>query len=266
MQVLAVCNQKGGVGKTTTAAQAARAARLLGARVLVVDLDPQGNITSAIAEQDIPEDQAGIADVLSARTSETLTDVIVPTVWEGVELAPTAAESEALGVVRDELVVTGAGRENRLRDALNTVGERYDLVLIDCPPSLDQLTINALTAADTVLVVTHAKLFSANGLARLLSTIDTVRSYYNSALRVGGVLINQYEETTVAGRTWSDAIHAAADDRAVPILTPPIPKRQSLSDATEAGQGIDQWRSTDAAQLAGIYRQHLQTLMEGQRP
>lgn len=263
MHVMAVCNQKGGVGKTTTTAQVARAARLLGVRVLVVDLDPQGNITSAIAEQEIPEDQAGIADVLSARAGEALTEVIVPTVWEGVELAPTAAESEALGVVRDELVLAGAGRENRLSDALATVQDHYELALIDCPPSLDQLTINGLTAADVVLVVTHAKLFSTNGLARLLGTIDTVRNYYNPALRVGGILINQYEEATVAARTWSETIRDAAIARAIPLLNPPIPKRQSISDATEAGQGIDQWRSADAAAIADIYRQHVHTLMEG---
>lgn len=265
MQVVAVCNQKGGVGKTTTTAQVARAARLLGARVLVVDLDPQGNISSAIADQEIPEDQAGIADVLSARAGEQLAQVIVPTVWDGVELAPTAAESEALGVVRDELVLAGAGRENRLSEALATVRERYDLVLIDCPPSLDQLTINGLTAAHAVLIVTHAKLFSANGLARLLGTIETVRNYYNPGLQVGGVLMNQVEETTVAARTWSEAIQDAATARSVPLLTPPIPKRQSINDATEAGQGMDQWRSPDAAALADIYRQHVHTLMEGMR-
>lgn len=105
--------------------------------------------------------------------------------------------------MRDELVVTGAGRESRLRDALATVADRYDLVLIDCPPSLDQLTINALVAADAVLIVTQSKQASINGLVKLHETIDAVRRNYRADLTVAGVLANQHEQSTVSGQSGS---------------------------------------------------------------
>ncbi|RLV51390.1 ParA family protein, partial [Aeromicrobium phragmitis] len=106
----------------------------------------------------------------------------------------------ALGYVRDELVIAGAGREGRIREALEDVSEDYDLILIDCAPSLDQLTINGLTAAHGVIVVTHSRLWSANGLAQLLQTITSVREHYNATLRVAGIIVNQHEDSTVGGR------------------------------------------------------------------
>ena len=132
--------------------------------MLVVDLDPQGNFTSSIAAETVDEDQAGLADALSSRVPETLRDVIVPGLWPGLDVVPTSGVT--LGAVRDELVIAGAGRESRLREALRAVSGDYDLILIDCAPSLDQLTSNGLTAAEGVVVVTHSKLWSANGLSQ----------------------------------------------------------------------------------------------------
>ena len=254
-QIIALCNQKGGVGKSTTTFQLARAAVLRGRRVLVVDNDPQGNLTSVAAAEMVVDDQAGLADALSARASETLRDVIVPGVWPGLDVVPTSGVT--LGYVRDELVIAGAGREGRLREALATVANDYDLILIDCAPSLDQLTINGLTAAQSVVVVTHSKLFSANGLAQLLDTIENVRAYYNPGLRVAGVIVNQHEERTVSGQTWLDQLVTAAEDRGLAVLTPPIPKRVVISDATEAARGLDEWGSAEATALGAIYAEHL---------
>ena len=254
-QIIALCNQKGGVGKSTTTFQLARAAVLRGRRVLVVDNDPQGNLTSVAAAEMVVDDQAGLADALSARASETLRDVIVPGVWPGLDVVPTSGVT--LGYVRDELVIAGAGREGRLREALATVANDYDLILIDCAPSLDQLTINGLTAAQSVVVVTHSKLFSANGLAQLLDTIENVRAYYNPGLRVAGVIVNQHEERTVSGQTWLDQLVTAAEDRGLAVLTPPIPKRVVISDATEAARGLDEWGSPEATALGEIYTGHL---------
>ena len=135
--------------------------------------------------------------------------------------------SSELGYLRDELVIAGAGREGRLREALSAVAGDYDLILIDCAPSLDQLTINGLTAAQGVIVVTHSKLFSTNGLAQLLDTIDSVKQHYNPTLIVAGVIVNQHEEQTVSGRTWLDELHTAAENRGLTVLNPPIPKRSS---------------------------------------
>lgn len=259
-RIIALCNQKGGVGKSTTTFHLARAAVLRGQRVLVVDNDPQGNLTSVAAAEPVDDDQAGLADALSSRAPETIRDVIVAGVWPGLDVVPTSGTT--LGYVRDELVIAGAGREGRLREALAAVAADYDLILIDCAPSLDQLTINGLTAAESVTIVTHSKLFSANGLAQLLDTIENVRQYYNPALRVAGVIINQHEEQTVSGRTWLDELHAAAESRGLSVLAPPIPKRVVISDATEAARGLDEWGSAEATSLGTIYADHL-TSIEG---
>ena len=128
-----------GVGKSTTTFHLARAAVLRGQRVLVVDNDPQGNLTAGAAAESVEEDQAGLADALSSRAPETIRDVIVRGVWPGLDVVPTSGVT--LGYVRDELVIAGAGREGRLREALATVAADYDLILIDCAPSrfLDEL-------------------------------------------------------------------------------------------------------------------------------
>ena len=261
-RILALCNQKGGVGKSTTTFHLARAAITAGQRVLVVDLDPQGNLTSVAAAELVPEDQVGLADVLSSRAEETARDVIVSGVWEGLEVLPTTGET--LGFVRDELVVAGAGREGRLREALTEVATDYDLILIDCAPSLDQLTINGLTAADAAVVVTQSKLWSANGLAHLLTTIDNVRRYYNPGLTVAGIIVNQHEEHTVAGRHWRQELQEAATARSLTVLTPPVPKRAAIADATEAARGLDEWGTSEATTLASLYADYLTTL-EGAR-
>ncbi|MBU5410662.1 ParA family protein [Cutibacterium acnes] len=259
-QIFALCNQKGGVGKSTTTFHLARAAVLRGQRVLVVDNDPQGNLTSVAAAEPVGEDQAGLADALSARAPETIRDVIVPGVWPGLDVVPTSGVT--LGYVRDELVIAGAGREGRLREVLAAVAGDYDVILIDCAPSLDQLTINGLTAAQGVVVVTHSKLWSANGLAQLLDTIESVRAYYNPELCVAGIIVNQHEENTVSGKTWLGELAQAAESRGLSVLSPPIPKRVVIADATEAARGLDEWGSAEATALGQLYADHL-TSIEG---
>ncbi|WP_300345579.1 ParA family protein [Nesterenkonia sp.] len=255
---LALCNQKGGVGKSTTAFHLARAAVNDGQRVLLVDLDPQGNLTSVTTE-DLEEDDAGVADVLSARSGATATDVIVPGIWNGLDVLPVTS-GVTMEEVRDELVVSRKGREHRLRAALSDAASGYDLVLIDCAPSLDLLTINGLTAATGVVVVTQSKLWSANGLSRLLDSIASVTHYYNPSLEVAGILINQHEEHTLAGAHWRAELQEAADIRGLRIIDPPIPKRVAIGDAVEESRGLDESAHTETRQLAAIYTAHLTAL------
>ena len=262
-RILALCNQKGGVGKTTTTFQLARAAVLAGRRVLVIDNDPQGNLTSDITAEPVGADEAGLADALSVRSPDTMRDVIVPGIWEGLDVVPTSGR--ALGSVRDELVVAGVGREVRLREALAQVRDDYDLILIDSAPSLDQLTINALSAADSAVIVTHSKKWSLDGLAQLLDTIASVKEYTNSALSVAGIIVNQHEERTVGGAGWLDELNAFAQTRGLRVIGRPVPKRVVIADATEAARGLDQWGSAEATALGAIYAEHL-TVIEGAHP
>lgn len=256
--IIALCNQKGGVGKTTTAVHLARAAVVRGWQVLLVDADPQGNATTVAAADDLPADAPGLADALSDRTPDTLADVLVPGVWEGLTVAPTVGG--ALGVVRNELAATAVGREQRLAAALGPVREAYDLILIDCAPSLDQLTINALTAADKAVAITEAKLFGSHGLVQLLDTIRAVQSYYNPRLHLAAVIINRYQAQTNSARAWRADLDANSAAHGLPILDPPMPLRVAISDAAEASQGLDQWPSRDARQAFDLYSQYLTTI------
>lgn len=260
--VLAVCNQKGGVGKTTTTYHLARAAITDGLRVLVVDADPQGDLTSVtVGEDSLIEGQVGLADVLSDRSDEHIRDVIVPGIWPGLDVVPTTGD--ALEGVNNELVIAGAGREQRLHTALADVIDDYDVVLIDCPPALNPLTINALTAAQGAVVVTESRLFATNGLSRLLHTIDTVQTSYNQDLAIAGILINEHKQRTISGRTWKKEVDAVMADRQLPILDPPIPDRVAITDAEEASCGLDEWAGRDGQDLADLYTAHLHTIQGG---
>lgn len=259
MLTIAIANQKGGVGKSTTTYHLARAAVVEGLRVLTVDLDPQGNLTSSLTKNAIPEDVESVADILSARSNATISDILTPGLWDGLDVAPTTGET--LAIVRDELVVAGAGRENRLAAQLAKIDDHYDICLIDCAPSLDQLTINGLTAADAALIITHCKLWSANGLARLLQSIQDVRRYYNQHLAIAGIVVNQYEANTIGAQHWIGEIHQAALHHRLPVFDPPIPKRVAIADSVEASQPLDQWPNPGSPALAEIYRSYLQAIL-----
>lgn len=257
-KIFAVCNQKGGVGKTATTFHLARAGIRAGLRTLIIDADPQGNLTAVAAAEAVEENYLGLADAISDRADDTLHDVIVPGIWEGLDLVPTAGD--ALASVRDELVLAGPGRENRLSEALRALGDRYDLILIDCAPSLDQLTINALTAADAAVVITHTNQFALSGLAKLLNTIESVRSYYNPQLTVAGIIVNNHDPHTISGAESLAELTDAAQARDLPLLAPILHKRVVINDAMEAARGLDQWGSAQARSLAEIYDQHLVTI------
>lgn len=263
-RAVAFVNQKGGVGKTLTTQHIARAAVLRGLRVLLVDADPQGNLTSVTTAEELPSDTAGLADALSSHSSDTISDVVVPGVWDGLSVVPTMGESGTLSAVRNELIVAQTGRESRLRDALAPVRESYDLILIDCAPSLDQLTINALTGADYAVAVTEAKLFASNGLAQLLDTIQAVTEFYNPALRLAAVIVNRYQANTISGRTWKADLDAHRDELRLPILEPPMPLHVAISDAAESAQGLDQWRGPEARAAAALYDAYLDAILATQ--
>lgn len=260
-KIIAVVNQKGGVGKTTTACNLTRAAVAAGRRVLLLDCDPQGNATTALTAEEFEDDQAGLADVLSARADETIADVIVPGVWSGLDVVPTAGT--ALAAVRDELVVAQIGREARLRKALAQVRDNYDVIVIDTAPSIDSLTINALVAADAAAVVSECELFSLDGVVAVLGSIEQVRAHYNPGLVLGAILANgKPARSREADAGWAELQDAAAA-QGWPLIPEPIPLRGFISSAVKNGEALDDLRGRDrtaAATVATTYTRLLTTI------
>ncbi|HET7904773.1 MAG TPA: AAA family ATPase, partial [Candidatus Eisenbacteria bacterium] len=185
-RTVAIANQKGGVGKTTTAVNLAAALALSGKRVLLVDLDPQGNAGSGLGYPSIKV-QRGIYEVLTGGVP--ISDVTIDTEVAGLQLVPSGqrlvgAEVELVDVPR---------REYRLKEALATVEDQYDIILIDAPPSLGFLTLNALTAAKSVLVPVQCEYYALEGLSHLLGAIRLVQQGLNPTLQIEGVLLTMFD-------------------------------------------------------------------------
>ena len=257
MDILATVLQKGGVGKTTTAYHLIRAAQRADKRVLAIDMDPQGNLTTALTPERLPLDEVSLADVINPQQAPgeepvTLADVIVATIWPGVDLAPTVGR--ALAIIEQELTQAPRteDRARTLQRALQGVGERYDLVIIDCPPNLGMLTVNALVAAHGAVLVTEAGLFAADGVALMRDTIGSVQQHYNPDLTIRGVLLNKWEPATLAGREWRLTLQEALGEQ---LLDPPIPKRAVIRDAIETGDALD--RIKGGQSMAELYTRHL---------
>ncbi len=185
-KIIAVVNQKGGVGKTTTAVNLSAAVGILGKKVLLVDADPQGNSTSGL----------GVAKKTAAVTSYELligkTDAakaVVKTSFKNVDIVPSSMDLAAAEV---ELVDI-EGREAQLKRALSTVRENYDYIFIDCPPSLGLITINALNAGDTVLVPLQCEYYALEGLSQLMASVRQVKRLYNPTLDIEGIVLTMYD-------------------------------------------------------------------------
>ncbi|MFZ5816196.1 MAG: ParA family protein [Bacillota bacterium] len=188
-RIIAVANQKGGVGKTTTAVNLSACLAELGKRVLLVDVDPQGNATSGLGI-DRKAVKASIYDVLLDDMSPT--EAMVETRVPGLAVVPATID---LAGAEIELVPR-ISRENRLKKALHPVREQFDFILMDCPPSLGLLTINALTAADSILIPIQCEYYALEGLTQLMDTFRLVREALNPALEVEGVLLTMFDGRT----------------------------------------------------------------------
>jgi chromosome partitioning protein len=183
--ILAIANQKGGVGKTTTAINLGAALAALERRVLLVDCDPQGNATRGLGQA------AARPHLYQVLTGEAgAAEAVRPSGFPHLDLLP--ADRDLVGV---EVEFTGLeGWETRLRDALAPLADRYDVVLLDCPPSLGHLTVAALVAASAVLVPLQCEYFALEGIRELLSTVDRVRAALNPGLAIGGILLTMYDD------------------------------------------------------------------------
>jgi chromosome partitioning protein len=230
-KIYAITNQKGGVGKTTTTVNLAASLAATRRRILMIDLDPQGNATMGCGV-DKSELEYSAYDLLTRKAD--INSVIVRSEQSGFDVVPangdlTAAEVELLNEI---------GREHRLKLALNKLGDRYDYVLIDCPPSLNMLTVNALSAADGVIIPMQCEYYALEGLAALMSTIEQIRETINPQLEISGILRTMYDPRNSLTKDVSDELE---DYFAEQVFKVAIPRNVRLAEAPSHGLPVLQY-------------------------
>ena len=231
-RTLAVVNQKGGVGKTTTAINLAASLALEGKRVLLVDCDPQANTTGGLGfrrQKEDEEQRLSIYDVLLGPTS--LSEAMLATEVDGLKLV--AGSRELIGATIE--LVNMERREYRLREALATVVAEFDYLVLDCPPALDLLTLNALTAADGLLVPLQAEYFALEGISELISTLDKVSQAFNPGLSLEGVLLTMYDDRTNLAQQVTQTLRDFFGEK---LLKTTIPRNIRLAEAPSHGMPV----------------------------
>lgn len=227
-RIIAVANQKGGVGKTTTAINLSASLASRGKQVLLVDFDPQGNASSGVG---YTKDRIELSIYDALIGDVTLSDCIRPTEVSSLFVVPATGD-----LVGAEIELIGSERrEQYLARVLAQVTERFDYIVVDCPPSLGILTLNALVAVNTVLVPMQAEYFALEGLSALLTTIERVRSAYNPGLAVEGILFCMYDpRTNLAGQVRGEVEEHLADS----VLETVIPRNIRVSEAPSHGKPV----------------------------
>lgn len=227
-RIIAITNQKGGVGKTTTSVNLSACLAFLGKKVLLIDIDPQGNATSGLGVRK-GDLESCIYDVII--NDEDIKEVIQQTNVENLYIVPATI---SLAGAEIELVST-ISREVRLKKALQEVKNNFDFIIIDCPPSLGLLTINALTAADALIIPVQCEYYALEGLSQLLSTVRLVQKHLNKELMIDGVLLTMLDARTNLGIQVIDEVKRYFQDKVYRSI---IPRNVRLSEAPSHGKPI----------------------------
>lgn len=226
-KIISIANQKGGVGKTTTSVNLSSCLALAKKKVLLVDADPQGNATSGVGGKK----DFGKSTYNLIMNNEDIQNVIQPTVIPNLDLC---ASNIDLAGAEVELV-SQISRESKLKDALNSARVEYDYIIIDCPPSLGLVTLNALTASDSVLVPIQCEYYALEGLGQLMSTIDLVQKHLNPKLDIEGVVLTMYDARTNLSKQVIDEVKKYFKNRVYKTI---IPRNVKLSEAPSYGMPI----------------------------
>ena len=227
-KVIAIANQKGGVGKTTTTVNLGSSLAFMGKKILLVDIDAQGNATSGmgIRKPDVTKD---IYDVLVNEVP--IQEAIVPSSREGLDIVPATLQLAGAEIELTSMMA----RESRLKLALNEVKDQYDYILIDCPPSLGHLTINAFTASDSILIPVQCEYYALEGLSQLLNTVRLVQKHFNPELEIEGVLLTMYDARTNLGAEVVEEVRRYFQEKVYETI---IPRNVRLSEAPSHGMSI----------------------------
>jgi chromosome partitioning protein len=239
-RIFAITNQKGGVGKTTTCVNLAASLVATKRRVLLIDLDPQGNATMGTGI-DKHEVEYSACDVLLGEVD--IVQACMPGQPDGLTVVPSNSDLTAAEVA----LMNAEGRERRLRDALAQVSDRYDYVLIDCPPSLNMLTLNALTAAEGVIIPMQCEYYALEGLSALVETIEQIRETVNPGLQIEGILRTMFDPRNKLANDVSSQLILHFGDKVYRTL---VPRNVRLAEAPSHGLPVIMYDKTSRGALA----------------
>jgi len=227
-RIISVANQKGGVGKTTTTVNLGSCLAYMGQKVLLVDMDAQGNATSGmgIRKPDVEQD---ISDVLVNEVP--IADAILPSSRENLDIVPATLQLAGAEIELTSMMA----RESRLKTALSELHANYDFILIDCPPSLGHLTINAFTASDAILIPVQCEYYALEGLSQLLNTVRLVQKHFNPSLEIEGVLLTMFDARTNLGAEVVEEVRRYFQEKVYDTV---IPRNVRLSEAPSHGLSI----------------------------